>query len=293
MVAVDGYIYGFDVRAKYPDVKISIERITPAIARNMLEHNTHNRGMKRTNFASAMENGEWILTGSSIVFDENGILVDGQNRLNACATSGVSFDTIVVRGIPMSAQTVIDVGTRRSVADQLKLAGIPQPTLVQSIGIALMLSDMHGIENGMVWSRGYTRNVTTTALTSFCLNSYEHRIKPLVSPVRRVSTKFSCPSGPLGVIFEKFSERPDDFSFFVDDLCADYSSRRPIGLLANELLKSKTSKDGKLSNTTIAAYIIKAWNAYLRGEEPKFLRFNYGGAHPEKFPSIYMGDDAA
>lgn len=118
------YTFGEYVADRYPGVTVSIERITPSVAQSMLGANTHNRNANRFEAISkALKNGEWSLNGASIVFSDDGVLLDGQHRLMACVKTGIAFDTIVVRGIGQRQQMTMDVGTKRKVADFLKLDG--------------------------------------------------------------------------------------------------------------------------------------------------------------------------
>ena len=87
---------GADVSHLYKGVEISIERIGPEAAKEMLECNVDNRSPKKSALAKALEDGEWQLNGETIVFSDTGRLIDGQNRLIAVIKTGVPIDTIVV-----------------------------------------------------------------------------------------------------------------------------------------------------------------------------------------------------
>jgi hypothetical protein len=47
--------------------------------------------------------GHWRVNGESVVFDRNGHLVNGQHRLMAVSKTGISIQTVVVRGIDPKA----------------------------------------------------------------------------------------------------------------------------------------------------------------------------------------------
>ena len=60
--------------------------ITPEMAREYLEKNSHNRRLSERsvrNLATAIKNGEWQVNGEAIKVDKEGNLLDGQHRLSA------------------------------------------------------------------------------------------------------------------------------------------------------------------------------------------------------------------
>lgn len=71
------YVYGANVEREYPNVHLSIERITPEIASRMLETNIHNRALSRQSLEHALVTNQWLLNGDAIVFCEEGWLLNG------------------------------------------------------------------------------------------------------------------------------------------------------------------------------------------------------------------------
>lgn len=107
------------------NLDVTLEQITPEQAEEWLEHhNTHNRRIRKgqvANLAQDMQAGRWMFTGDSIKFDQDGTLLDGQHRLAAVLRASVTVPMIVVRGLDPRAQIAIDIQSRRSAADALKL----------------------------------------------------------------------------------------------------------------------------------------------------------------------------
>jgi hypothetical protein len=98
--------------------------ITPKMAKEMLNLNSHNRNVSTKiveKYARDMKNSNWRLTNQGIGIDEDNRLVDGQHRLLACVLADSAFPCIIIRGLRPDTQMVIDVGKRRSVGDQLTL----------------------------------------------------------------------------------------------------------------------------------------------------------------------------
>lgn len=101
--------------------------ITKEVADKMLGHNTNNyRRMKKQlveKYARAMLLGEWKENGEPIVFDEDGVLKDGQHRLMAILESGVAVKMLVVRGVSRDIYT-FDEGGIRTMGDRARAEGM-------------------------------------------------------------------------------------------------------------------------------------------------------------------------
>lgn len=101
--------------------------ITPAMARELLQHNTRNRRLrdpKVKTYLAAYLRGEHVLTHQGIAFDKEGILLDGQHRLEAMALmpDGWEFPMLVTRGLDRSKVFgAIDEGLSRTLSDRMEL----------------------------------------------------------------------------------------------------------------------------------------------------------------------------
>lgn len=107
---------------------VSIETITPEMAKVYLEEMGHNRrpkGKNQTTISTALVNGRYILNGQPIIFGQSGKLLDGQHRMMCCVATGVPFMTFVVRGVPDIYYGRIDQGSPKTLADKLERLGKP------------------------------------------------------------------------------------------------------------------------------------------------------------------------
>jgi hypothetical protein len=103
-----------------------VETITPQVAKALLEKNTNNRNITKGHLAflkSEMLSGNWQFNGQGIIVGASGRLLDGQHRLTAVVETGVSIDSLVLRGIDEAAFVTIDTGKHRGGADVLSIAG--------------------------------------------------------------------------------------------------------------------------------------------------------------------------
>lgn len=106
--------------------KAEVVTITPEYASRVLEQNKINpRGGIHENavidYAAAMEAGLWQLTGQPIIFDNNGVLLDGFHRMHAAVLSQKSFTTLVVINVGNQVKSDIDAGRPRTIAQRLSL----------------------------------------------------------------------------------------------------------------------------------------------------------------------------
>lgn len=119
-----------------------VVNITPESAKMMLEKNTSNRpkSLARINsFAEQMKQGEWALTGESIIIADDGTLLNGQHRLEAVIVAGVAVSFFVIRGINKETFKYMDTGKNRSAGDVLAIAGHANASNLASIAKAIIV----------------------------------------------------------------------------------------------------------------------------------------------------------
>ena len=115
--------------------------LTPAAAKILLERNIHNRKISETvvqKYAAEIKAGEWRLTPGGIGFDDHGILVDGQHRLQAIIRANRSAPMLITLGLPTAGQEKVDRHRRRTLFDALYLAGFANKR--QEVEIATCLT---------------------------------------------------------------------------------------------------------------------------------------------------------
>jgi len=107
--------------------------ITPALASKMLKRFNGGKGVEATNrnmnrkavekISKDMKDKDFHGSVSHIVFDDDGILMDGQTRLQAVLNSKVTCNMNVTMGAPRKGMIKIDIGRKRNSADRFRLAG--------------------------------------------------------------------------------------------------------------------------------------------------------------------------
>lgn len=115
-----------------PDMRVSM--VSDRMAARMLDANTHNR---RRNpraiqaYREDMEHNRWLFTYDPIRFDDQGVLLDGQQRLIALSQCpGLALPFLIIRGLPPEVQSVMDQGVKRTPGQQLELLGVAHANTV-------------------------------------------------------------------------------------------------------------------------------------------------------------------
>lgn len=264
------------------NVSVKTMDITPAQAEKWLSGNVHNRTLRSNRvdqLKEAIDRGEWQFDGSPIRFGTDGVLLDGQHRLWAIFLSGQTCKAVVIRGLDQESQLVMDVGSRRSLADHLKLRKYPDPAR-----LAAALNLKWKLDNNEL--RSAVKPTFTQALqvlddhpdmtgsVSFCHTHRNH--------VNYGGT------APFIVMHYEFTSRDSDAAeaFFHGLVTGeDLHAGDPVYTLRRALETNE-----RPSNPHLMAWMIKAWNAYLDGVKMDRLIWRPVGTRAEQFPTIKGGE---
>lgn len=262
---------------------VHIERITPAIARQYLGYNVHNRNLRKrvvAAYAEDMENGDWEWNGEAIKFDVHNALLDGQHRLAAIIESGTPIEMMVVRGLPSLTQETMDTGAKRTFGDVLKLRGEDQYTILAST-IRAIASWEAGYRTGNNAAKSFTNRQLIKTLDDYPW------VRNGVTSISRVSRSTGLPSSVAGVLWWAFMRiDAEDCHFFFERLASaeNHSAGEPVYELRKFLDLNRENTRGSRNLRYLMAVSIKAWNKFRFGEPVGQLRFRAGGANPETFP---------
>lgn len=259
-----------------------VRKISPKMAEDWLASNTHNRPLKDRvidKLKGAIERGEWYLNGDAIRFDTHGTLQDGQHRLWAIALAertdaydGKGVETLVVRGLDPDAQMTMDMGTKRRLADHLKLMGYNSALTLGSV-----INLKWRLDNGLI--RGTQVPTVQQALHVLQENP---ELDEATKFIGRWRNRFHG-GAQVGLLWYEFTQRDADaaeafFSGVLDGVLLQKDS--PVYALRRQL------EGSKLGSLMLMALTIKAWNAYMEGKEVDRLVWRPVGKHAEPFPRI-------
>ena len=250
-------------------MQIEIEKVTPEDAIKMLELNPNNRPLNQNRvrkYADQMRSGNWQLNGESIIFAENGRLVDGQHRLNAIVTSGKTIETVVTRGVKKGAFETVDTGTARTAGDLLGINGVTDT----NCGV---LASM--ISQDLILSAGYRLDVTgRAALRTPQKVLRAHRknsdyLKTLEWMIQFPKNTIPMGRRPLGILAYRMFQIDEKFSkSWLEGFLT--GAEIPKGDTRLHLLK-RFEQDRlnatKLPRLIKMAMVIKAWNQARAGRQ--------------------------
>lgn len=242
-----------------------IVTITPKLALQLLGRNTHNRSVVQARvdqYATDMRKGDWQVNGEAIKISSDGQILDGQHRLMAVLEADTSIESLLITGLPPAAQETMDTSTwpprsGSSASMSATSSGAGRPAV-----------------NGSVkqLSRTLERNP-----------EIRDSVK-LAASLRRSWLGVSVMAG-MHYLFATADR--DDADDFINKLATGESltSADPIYVLRERLIKEHYDAGGLHSRVKFA-FLVRAWNAYRRGETLSRLVWTPGGAHPDRFPEI-------
>jgi len=274
--------FGYEGSGHNASINFSIETITPAEARAYLEARPQGyspedkRPVGETraiaSYAEAMRVGGWIMNGMPVIFDQNGYLVDGEARLEACILADTAFETLVARNVQSDSLHTIDQHRRRSYTGVLEARGVRNAGAVQRT-----MSKLIRIENGILgkqnlpisWSR-YDRVFSANPeLVEAVAIAEEMRGSSLHSTPRPVLIFMALKAGLRREIRKFLAAMSDPEAF---------DPTNPAVILANQMDTIRNS-GGIMEVETALALSILAFNDLLDGtprRKPFSWEPNYG-----------------
>lgn len=274
--------------------EISFEVVTPSKAAEYLSLNVRNRNLTEGQLQAlqqSLRKGDWVVNGATLVFDSEGNLSDGQHRLTACIRANAPLPTFVIRGVePLHAQDTTDNTRRRTLAGQLQIRGERNSRALAS---ALVMYERL-INVGELRSVGQQTTVTEG------LRLLEEH--PAMRDSVRVGNRgkdspLRYPAGLAGALHYRFCEllSEEDADVFFARLWDgnELSPGDPVFTLRERLLSeaARAAAKGKMTYRYRGALTIKAWNAWIRGQEVRQIMWRPGGARAEQFPVIRGAED--
>lgn len=270
------------------DLVVREEIITPEYAAWLLRYKNVNprklRPSKATQYATDMAAGNWAIGTSTVAFDGDGNLTDGQHRAAAAVEAGVAFRTIVVRGVSQKAIDNADRGMKRAVSDILKERGEVSTAVLQACLSNLVKWDLWGpltssvptwpqIEQYLKDNPDVRQSVATALpLTKPPLAIRASVAAPVVHRMRRIDE----------VATKDFIEKA------VTGIGLDASS--PILKVRELFMTRRTYAYGRPTRVHDQALLVKAWNSHITGRPLRALKWNRGGSRQEPHP-YFLGPD--
>jgi len=267
-------------------IKTEVVTITPEIARELLTQNTRNRKVSKANYGKvleAMSAGEWELNGEAIKIARDGSILDGQHRLLVSAENDLSFQTLVVYGLPAETQDTMDTGKSRGASDVLAINGYKSAANLASIVTGIIRTEKYGLRASTYAGSSSYQVTPKQVLARVEKEPSLVELVPKATAMRAAGLSAKI-AGILYYEFSKIDQTDADHFFEKLEFGEGLQRNNPILTLRESLIRDKTSVKGERKSSHMAAVTIKAWNKFRRGESASLIRYVPGGANPEKFP---------
>ena len=258
--------------------------ITPEMAIEMINRGkTIQRSMKPNSikaFVGFMQNNDWKYpNGQCLIFNSDGILCDGQNRLQAVIDSGISRRFDICYGIPQENVDTIDSGVSRTPKDLIvmkyKEIGLP---IKYAAGSASALKYIVSWENGNIYGCG-------AGVVSMHVKSAESRHRNIFKSVKFIGTRNPWANKSVCIALHYLLSRDLSKKQKVDEFFNQFIDRTHLGkkdpamILLNRLEpQTKNSKIAKRPQDHIA-WILRTWEHHLSGN--KITKFTIGDKLPQ------------
>jgi len=245
----------------------NIEKITPKLADKYLRINTKNRSISKAQLGfliREIENGNWLLNGSPIVFGTSGKLLDGQHRLTAISKTGETQEMLVVREVEDAVFVTLDSGRGRSGKDAFQVSGILYAS-VMAVAVRKILDGYSSTRT--VINNAVVRRSNTELIDFYRQN--EKDLESLYALVRPWCTKgggVMKPSDAIALLFMMRNESELAYDFIEEvasGSCEGHTSTT-IQALRNKLIRSQ-SEGARPSSGTVKDYFLVSFRNFING----------------------------
>ena len=274
-------------------VRLTLQTVSPDDAQRWLER-VHPAARRRDdaveNYARAMREGCWVLNGVPLVRASSGLLIDGVQRLHACAETAIPLRTLVADQVDGEVFHTIDQHRRRSFAGMLKQFGLPHHLALAALMSRLAHYDEcllpgHG-PGSISWVRLWRVLRASPLPAQAVAESMARSGNPLPEPVRSMVVAMGRKVHPA------LTERLLDSLQQHDN----YPPDEPGVLLSDEIERMGEDATSAAGVLRLSALAIKALNALQQGARPRRLTWQPGdaaGRRADPFPSLagYRGLD--
>ena len=254
--------------------------ITPAIAQEMLTHNTNNRPLNKftlSKYKQLMLDGKWGITPDAIAFDVDGVLLNGQHRLHAVVLSNTTQEFYVIKGLPKSSFSITDEGRKRQAADVLFV----KTGTLNAIATAAIIRTyilLHNDQYSMTTNNASKRTSPTNDDFVIVFNKHKDIFMQAFSLSKKCYKKLNfLTAREIGGVFsylviDKQYEQGYVRKFF-EELFFNIENNKTVTLLRDRLIKDKISKS-TLRYSVKMSLIAKTWNAWVADRVLRTLKLS-------------------
>lgn len=251
------------------EVFSEVTTMTPGLAAEMLKLNPDNRHikpMKAQHFARDMLNGHWEFNGEPIIFSQDGLLNDGQHRLNAIIEANVTLPMIVTFGVSRDSRITVDQGAARTAGDYLAMEHIHYSNVAATATrfiIGYERSDGRNIAQ---------RSQVTNAEIVARVRADAAIIESAAYAYRNLKEyRHLCSGTVMTACHYLLSEiHPAEAKAFLDQVCTGENIKRgdPAFAVRSAFLSEKRERQAAME------VIFHGWNKYRSNQSAQIIRVN-------------------
>lgn len=278
-----------------------VRNVSPSEARIMLNKNIRNRPLMPgvvAKYAESMRRGEWKHSPEPISFDWHGNLLDGQHRLKAVETTGLTQTFELSFGWDPETFDVIGKGAPRGTGADLALLGYKNANHLHAVtrrmaayvragylNYSIAKSGSNGTVGGALW-------VSPQELLDF-VDAYP----PIVDSVQKVRPLFDhrmTRPTTISFAYALFAPFHDGTQAFLERVVSGLGLKEgdPAAHLHRRLIANLSAPKGdKLDPGMAFAYFVLALNRDAEGRDMKRLALPKNDAFPQ--PIIQPAADVA
>ena len=265
-----------------PKIVVKLVTVTPDMALEMLEKNTMNRNIdeKRVRqYAKDMKGGRWQMNGTTIVFSDDGTLLDGQHRLWAVVEADIPIQLLIVYNADKDSIVTLDIGKTRTASNIMQIERSAHSVTAAMLTKLLWL---HDFIDGNLSPATCRMEVSNDSLRTF-YNERKDMIEYAATIAERGGHHFVKSHMALALcVIGCHTAHRDKVKTFFETLKtgSNIGMKHPIMTLRNRLLENRLGVRSLSVQETLAAYI-RVWNAYVRGKDLTTIRWNASEPMPE------------
>ena len=257
-----------NVKSGQRKVHCEMHRLTIERAQVLLKHNESNRRIhpdKLAQIVSDIKSGNWLLNGETIIVADNGMMNDGQHRCLSVIEAGVPVDTLIAFGVGRGTRTTVDVGTARTVGDQISMEGGDNANLGGAIAKMLVQFE----KTGKISSQFGDAPTTATQRAKYW-ECYDEIMAALHCVPKQGSARVGAKSFIVFVVVLLRRKNVKAAERFIEGLCTAAINKQPVPpnspiFQARERLSDPAAK--RLKTMERLEIVLRHWNAYLANKK--------------------------
>ena len=254
------------------NIHVELQWISPDKARDYLATNVCNRACSKASvkrWSDTMKAGAWKLSSDAIAFDWNGVLINGQHRLNALITTGATMPFLVAHNFPPESKNALDVGKKRSLHEILTINGYP--ITINEVAICKFIMTP--------WEKGTVTNPDHEVHRAKLKRVHQRFKSEIDFVIEQTKFKeFAAPEMAALVLLLARCQEPEVASDFISLLRGkgrlDGTLRKQdeiIGLYRDHTIRIR-ARGFRVSGMDTYKLLATVAHKFLNGENPKVLR---------------------